>query len=236
MKRFRINFSITMPHIHITEKFKRLTQTSSGQKTLGQHKKQHAQIKQRSQKASHLVRPSSQFDDRFYSSASSRSSAHTLSILTALLLLWRSGEGGRAAGVTGALLTWHHAPATGPHCGTGWETDTITVNTQSEIITKVLNDYKVPSICIVTELFKINGLYTVDVEQRNSLTIKRIKKSGKIPWRNVHILKLYFKTGLGLHLHLVDAFIQSDLQMRTMEAIKINTCKVFLFVCEFYNK
>ncbi len=83
---------------------------------------------------------------------------------------------------------------------------------------------------------KINGLYTVDVEQRNSLTIKRIKKSGKIPWRNVHILKLYFKTGLGLHLHLVDAFIQSDLQMRTMEAIKINTCKVFLFVCEFYNK
>lgn len=149
MKWFRINFSITMPHIHITEKIKRLTQTVS--KILGQQKQQHAQIKQRSQKASHLVGPSSQFDDRFYSSASSRSSAHTLSILTALLLLRRRAEGGRAAGVTGALLTWHHAPATGrSHCGTGWETDTITVNTQSEIITKVLNDFKVPSICTVS--------------------------------------------------------------------------------------
>ncbi len=38
---------------------------------------------------------------------------------------------------------------------------------------------------------------------------------------------------LHLHCHLTDAFIQSDLQMRTMEAIKINKRAM---ICKCYNK
>ncbi len=36
-----------------------------------------------------------------------------------------------------------------------------------------------------------------------------------------------------LHLHLADVFIQSDLQMRTMEAIKINKRAM---ICKCYDK
>ncbi len=40
-------------------------------------------------------------------------------------------------------------------------------------------------------------------------------------------------TVVNLHLHLADTFIQSDLQMRTMEAIKINKRAM---ICKCYNK
>lgn len=111
-------------------------------------------------RASHQVGSSSQLDDGFYSSASSWSSAHTLSILTSLLLLWRSAEGGRATRITGALLTWHHVP----HCGKGWERQTQSESIYShksqkylwkKLITQVLNN--------------------------------QWRESGKLPWRNIQI-------------------------------------------------
>ncbi len=46
------------------------------------------------------------------------------------------------------------------------------------------------------------------------------------------LLLLLIIITLIIHLHLADAFIQSDLQMRTIEAIKINRA----MICKCYNK
>ncbi len=57
----------------------------------------------------------------------------------------------------------------------------------------------------------------------------------KVPQRILPIIKyiLIYIYIFTLHLHLADAFIQSDLQMRAMEAIKINKRAM---ICRCYNK